>query len=159
MSDYPDFTQAQQVKYDTSFNFASVYGLDFTKLVRLIGAAGGTGKYNTFVTAVGATGAVGATSRYVVPTGKTLYIVRIVWSSTTAGDFVSLGYGDDGVTASDAAPTNAVGITPSNLVISLAAKAIYTLEPYLAVPAGKYPYLYSGQGVTYMIAFGLEVAD
>lgn len=157
MSDYPDFTVASQIKYDASFNFASVFGLDFTKLLKLIGSALATGKYSTFVTLAGGTGAVGATSQYQVPAGKTLYIVRIVWSSTTAGDFVSLGYGDDAVNNSDTPPTTAVGITPANLIVSATAKAVYTMEPYLAVPAGKYPYLYSGQGVSYMIAFGLEV--
>lgn len=172
MADYPDNQQGvvpeqvdpwaisstQVLTYGDTYTLAGLLGTDLSKLIRLCaGTVGEAGLYETLQTKRNAYGYLDATAYYQVPAGKILYVVRLLFSFQAAAQDLVFGYGDSAV-SSTSPPTNAVGLTPRNILTAAVAGAIYAQDPLFQVPASKYPYIYSpssqGWGV---IVFGKEV--
>ena len=124
-------------------------------LFRGIGATGGTPKsmfaqpdgasyYMTFESPVG--------TDYVVPTGKTFKVTRIL--AAFGGSILSLGHGTEGIPSQAAGPAGQVILIGGNFAYPTT--AVYGLDIYLEIPAGKYPYVQQGIANNWCILFGIE---
>mgnify|MGYP000306505796 CR=1 FL=1 len=111
---------------------------------------------------------VGSTSDYVVPTGKTLCIVKILYAQSSGDVELNIGYADAGAGMdSTTEPTNAVYFTryndPSGLQTATpfwghTANETYQHDVLFKVPEGKYPFIYGGYGPdVYFICWGVLV--
>ena len=76
-------------------------------------------------------------TNYQVPAGKVFYITSVYFEGDTLKTIMRILYGDDVVTASAAAPTNPVYISP--FYKAPVADVHNHHETFLYVPAGKYP--------------------
>lgn len=95
----------------------------------------------------------GATTGYQVTAGKTLYITRVVLSSTSNAIQVSIGYGDTDIGMDSAAdPTNYVKVLGNNHIGATTANqspltGVLSTSPYpmvdvpviITIPASKFP--------------------
>lgn len=132
---------------------------------RVFKIAGGVTDTNTDIVQGSAT--VGVINNYMtfeseigvdvqVTAGKTLYITRLHLQVDNVGSNFDIGYGDDGVAAGAAAPTNAVGV-----LTNYKGNSTTKLEPIeltIPIPAGKFPYLKSNSAGGYLTYFeGIEV--
>tara|TARA_Y100000310_G_scaffold316249_1_gene367720 strand:- start:637 stop:1092 length:456 start_codon:yes stop_codon:yes gene_type:complete len=85
---------------------------------------------------------------YQVPAGETLYIDRFLGLPQVAAGsnvYVEIGYGEDGVGDSAAAPTNAVAVSAFTWVSANGAPEV--LEVYAPIPSAMYPYVYVSQAM------------
>jgi len=76
-----------------------------------------------------------------VPAGKTWYLTRIMVAGGTAGTYAEIGYGDSAVHNSVSAPTNAQKL--SRVIGVAAADTIVDKDIFIAIPAGKYPFIFA----------------
>ncbi len=101
--------------------------------------SGGAGRYMSFEAPTG--------TDYVVPTGKSLIVTRLIYQGAAIGDEVVIGYGDDAVANGAAAPTTpvslmgAAGVTPTSSLVVEAVNLVHDIAVYLSIPAGKYPFM------------------
>lgn len=103
-------------------------------------------------------------SGYQVPTGKTLYVNRLLYFCTSAAQFWGLAEATADVGHSSAAApaglaTNAFPFGTSNpSTANLAAHTMYDLNFYTQFPAGLYPTVHaqSGSGELFLTIFGHE---
>ena len=92
----------------------------------------------------------------VVTAGKTLYITKLR-AIQSIGDNWGIGYGDDGVAAGAAAPTNFV-----SLVTNLEANVVdHEFEMIIKIPTGKYPCILTQAGAADVKVYmeGIEVTN
>ena len=105
------------------------------------------GNYMTFEYPVG--------TDFVVTAGKTFYITMI---SLSRGS-VLIGYGDDGVAAGAAAPTNWVQVS-GELRCTPSIEGHASIPVLIAIPAGKYPCAKENDGgVALLSIYGIEVTN
>lgn len=76
---------------------------------------------------------------YQVPSGKTLYIIRVFGYSDGSGAAILILYGDNAVSGSGSAPTNSVYVT-RRLFLGTATLR-YEFNVWLPIPSLKYPHL------------------
>ena len=101
---------------------------------------------------------------YQVPTGKTLFINRLLFSASIAdAPQVSIGYGDTGVASGIVLPTAPVFVVgQDNASVYVATAANITYDPVInaQIPAGKFPFANMQGGLTTVLRvaiFGVEV--
>lgn len=116
-------------------------------IVSLLGAV--NNQYETLQSNRTATGGV-TTNYYQVPTGYSLVITNLYLKAGLAGNAPVIGYGDDAKAAGAVAPTNAVGLTTTNVITIEATSKIEKVPVFIVVPAGKYPYMYAVGAVELM---------
>lgn len=126
---------------------------DLTNLIELVGIAG-----NTNGTTLRKPN---ATSGYTVTAGKTLtiYAVRVVVSSASAGVEIGLGYADNDVGQNTATSfTNPVSLGGVGNLMTLSTVGIFELAPFFQAPSTKFPYVQglSGSGRFLVEAYGYE---
>ena len=91
---------------------------------------------------------------YVVPGGKTLYIVKLTYTGDAANGRIRVGYGDDAKDNDVAAPTNAKFV--SLWYGAPVAEQKYTENCFIPVPAGKYPFI---QGQTATLCTNIQAIE
>lgn len=95
---------------------------------------------------------------YQVPSTKTLYIGLVLGRgnvSAGTGGILELGYGDDHVENSAAGPINTVAVL--SMEFNVANEDFPTVECWVKVPGGKYPYIRFTGGGWSITAVGIEV--
>jgi len=86
-----------------------------------------------------------ADTDFSIPSGKTGRITKLVWTHGTAGMYLSIGYGDDGVEAGTTEPTNPVHIAGGlagleSPFVSPVADTKVEARVNLTIPDGKFPF-------------------
>lgn len=114
--------------------------------VKQIFCAAAANRYTTFQ--------LPKTVYYQVPGEKVFNIGIINLWSDTAGPVVKLGYGDNSVNESVAAPTNLVEVTDT-FSCQEAGKE-YTKNIYVLIPQNKYPCIKTANGNVKVFICGLE---
>ncbi len=114
----------------------------------LVALATVASRYSTLETEVG--------TDYTVAAGKQFYVTKFRYQSTAASNAFHLGYGDDGVQNSAAAPTNFVQLTHDFL--SLVSNVAILDNVFFIIPAGKLPAaFFTGTSTHILTLFGFEV--
>ena len=118
--------------------------------------AKGTNDYETMEFPVG--------TDYQVPSGKTLYITKIIAGTNAGSADFAIGYGDTGVANGTTPPTNFVQITPNRMypfkyVNGSGSSGVTTdIDVWIPIPALKYPCVRSnGTAGAYVSAIGILV--
>lgn len=116
----------------------------------------GTADYETMEFPVG--------TDYQVPSGKTLYITKLIVSANAASADFAIGYGDTGVANGVTAPTNFVQITPNRMYpfkyVNGSGSSGVTTEHdvWIPIPQLKFPCARSnGTAGAYVTAIGILV--
>lgn len=134
----------------TGFSTGS-YGSDLPEGIRSLSAE--TSAANRFDTLQSPEG-----TNYQVPAGKTFFISRIIWTGTALGNAVVIGFGDNAVSDSVTAPTNAQNLTPSTIGVFrvTVANQVQSENLLIAIPAGKFPFIKSIGGAVAVQIEGVE---
>ena len=92
---------------------------------------------------------------YQVPAGKTFYMTRVMFATTSADSGIQIGYGTAGVPSQAGAPAGAVICTAN-----FHSKVSYTPVTYdllIPCPENTYPFVYALISVASVQIFGIEV--
>jgi hypothetical protein len=123
-------------------------GQDSVVNTKVMCARAGSSEYQTFESPVG--------TDYQVTNGYTLYITKIVISTSGSICTGSIGYGDDGVGAGGTPPTNWKQLTTS--IISNASNSTQ-YDVIIPIPSQKYPCVLIETNGGSVTIFGVEIAD
>ncbi len=118
-------------------------------IIALSGALTGT-KYQSLQATRSGDGSA-STNYYQVQAGYEYIITSIHFIGGTVGTMVILGYGDDAVAMGDTPPTNAVGLTPSSMLVTEVSYRRMEVPLCFIVPAGKYPYIFGQAGISIQV--------
>lgn len=150
----PDYSTLITQRIESTFTLGSVEDFDLARL-RQISAYVSVGNYTTLQTTRGPDGA-NSLDYYQVPAGKIFVAAAAIYTLSLTTNHWVLGYGDDAVVNSAAAPAGAVGLNPPDLYRTAVANAIATSFPLFKMPAGKFPYVFISGGVGAILVLGIE---